>query len=67
MGHHINKEGKFQSDKYPDLEPGKITLSFKDPEARRALHALADDYMEKDRELAEDIVTALANIYQGKD
>lgn len=53
MGHHIDSEGRFQSDKYPDLPPDKIVLSFKDLAARRALL----DYCNrtKDRELADDI------------
>ncbi len=41
MGHHIDSEGRFQSDKYPDLAPDKIILSFKDPAARLALEEYA--------------------------
>lgn len=53
MGHHIDSEGRFRSDKYPDLPPDKIILSFKDPKARIALivyAAATEDY-----ELGEDI------------
>ena len=55
MGHHINSEGRFQSDKYPDLPPDKIVLSFKDPRARNALIALAADYQTTDPDLSDDI------------
>jgi len=58
MGHHINKEGKFQSDLHPELPPNKIILSFKDPVARKALHIYAEHT--KDKELAEDIRTILS-------
>lgn len=52
-GHHIDKQGRFQSDKFSDLAPDKIVLSFKDPAARRALRVYA--IHAKDRELANDI------------
>ena len=60
MGEHINAKGQFQSDKYPDLAPDKIILSFKDAAARLALKRFAD--MTQDRELAEDIKTRLKSI-----
>ncbi len=53
MGHHIDKKGRFQSDKFPDLAPDKIVLSFKDPAARRALRVYS--IHAEDRELATDI------------
>ena len=64
MGHHIDKEGRFQSDKYPDLGPDKIVLSFKDREARLALSVFANVYKKngKDPELVQDIRTRLASI-----
>lgn len=55
MGHHINAAGEFQSDKYPELKPDKIVVSFKHREAWPALEALADGYEFLDKELAEDI------------
>lgn len=55
MGHHINAAGEFQSDKYQDLKPDKIVVSFKHPEAWPALEALADGYEYKDPDLAADI------------
>ena len=62
MGHHIDREGRFQSDRYPDLDPDKIVVSFKHPQARRALAVLADDYASTDPELAADIRTRLESL-----
>ena len=59
MGHHINKKGQFQSDKYPDLPPDKIILSFKDEAAKRALAVFAS--YTKDKELAHDILERLGS------
>lgn len=53
MGDHIDSEGRFQSDKFPDLAPDKIVLSFKDPAARPHILGYATDC--EDRELAADI------------
>ena len=55
MGHHINEKGEFQSDKYPDLAPDKIVLSFKDEHARAALEVYAARVFRTDPELTEDI------------
>ena len=54
MSHHINKEGQFQSDKYPELKPDKIVLSFKDPIARKVLLDYAGFSL--DMELSRDII-----------
>ena len=62
MGHHIDDQGRFQSDRHPDLAPDKIVVSFKDPLARNALIALAAAYMDTDRELADDICDRLASL-----
>ena len=62
MGEHINAKGQFQSDKYPDLAPDKIILSFKDEHARLPLleyAALTDD-----KELAEDMLTRIRTIQE---
>ncbi len=59
MGHHINEQGQFQSDKYPDLPPNKIILSFKENEARLALRIYAG--ITKDNELGDDIIQVLDN------
>lgn len=60
MGHHIDDEGRFQSDKFPELPPDKIVLSFRDPEACRALEVFAA--ICKDVELAEDVAARIATI-----
>ena len=62
MGHHIDKHGRFQSDKYPNLAPDKIVLSFKDRRARSALEVLAIAYSGEDPELCDDIRRRLAAI-----
>ena len=54
MGHHINEKGQFQSDKFPELAPDKIVLSFKDPVAREALMQFAG--RTKDMRLGADIL-----------
>ncbi len=62
MGHHIDDQGRFQSDRHPKLEPDKIVLSFKDMRARNALMALAEAYHDADPGLAEDIVARLGSL-----
>ena len=62
MGHHIDSKGRFQSDKYPDLEPDKIVVSFKDPRARKALFRLAEDCEDSDSELSWDVRERLSTI-----
>ncbi len=59
MGHHINENGFFQSDKYPELPENKIILDFKDGAAQEALLLYA--MLTKDKELAEDIKIAVSN------
>lgn len=60
MGHHMNKQGQFQSDKYPDLPPDKIILSFKDKHARLVLWHYAE--ITDDKELADDIKQRIESI-----
>jgi len=60
MGHHIDVNGKFQSDKHPELPPDKIILSFKDPAARQGLRMFAA--VTGDQELAADIIERLGTI-----
>ena len=59
MGHHIDEEGRFQSDKYPELPPDHIRLSFHDWRARMSLRTLAQAYRQEDPELAADITARL--------
>lgn len=65
---HINGKGEFQSDKYPELGPDKIVLSFKDPLAQCALYMLALDYMSGhvDEQLGRDISQRLRSLLQEK-
>lgn len=60
MGHHIDSQGRFQSDKYPELGPDKIVLSFKDPIARYVLKIYAD--FPGDDEFSQDIRARLESI-----
>ena len=59
MGHHLTSDGRFQSDKYPELPPNKIVLSFNDPAARVAL--LVYVLLTEDRGLAEDLRETLSH------
>ena len=59
MGHHLDAQGRFQSDKYPELKPDKIVVSFTDLNAQRALATLAVDYAKADPELSQDIFARL--------
>jgi len=62
MGHHIDDQGRFQSDKYPNLPPDKVLLSFQDPAARSALreYALYVTDHGGDHDFADDIITRLS-------
>ena len=62
MGHHIDEQGRFQSDRHPDLAPDKIVLIFKELRARRALELLASHYTLADPELSLDIFQRLVTI-----
>lgn len=65
INHHIDKRGCFQSDKYPELDPDKIIVSFEDPHAYLALSVLATSYKETDPELSEAIEERLRTIKSG--
>lgn len=67
MGHHIDSEGRFQSDRHPELAPDKVVLSFQDERAHRALAALAEDYMGTDKEFGLDVMVRLMDIRVGRD
>ncbi len=60
MGHHINKNGFWQSDKYPELKENQIILNFKDVHAQVALEQYA--MLTSDRELSEDIRQVIENV-----
>lgn len=59
MGTHLDKDGKFQSDKYPECPAGKVPLSVKDPMAQDLLWEYARRRRPKDGEFSEDLETAL--------
>jgi hypothetical protein len=59
MGAHINRDGEFQSDKYPTCPAGKVPLSVKDPSAQDLLWAYAQRRRSVDAEFADDLETAL--------
>lgn len=44
MGHHIDAEGRFQSDKYPELAPDKVVISLKDSRTWAGLRVIAVAY-----------------------
>jgi len=55
MGHHIDEEGRFQSDKYPDLGPDKVVIDLTDPEAWAGLQTIAAAYKAKNSGFADDL------------
>ena len=66
--HHIIMiDGRkvFKSDKYPDLPPGKIILSFNDPLARIALRVYGE-YCQ-DKSLGADILEVLDDMEADND
>lgn len=67
MGHHINLEGEFQSDKNPKLKPDQITLNFRNPASHPALAALAESYKLIEPGLTEDIRIRLVTVVEHPD
>ena len=67
MGHHIDSDGRFQSDRHPDLAPDKIVLSFQDERAHQALERLAWDSLETDEHFAKDVARRLMTIRADRD
>lgn len=60
MGHHLNKNGYFQSDKHPELKEHQIILNFKDEYAQHALLLYAS--ITPDKELSDDIKAAVGAV-----
>ena len=60
MGHHLTKDGKFKSDKYAWCPEGFFALKLTDPTAQAA--ALLYSSMTTEKELCEDLRTAIVNI-----
>ena len=63
MGHHINEDGNFQSDKHADMPPNRLRLNMENPLSLRALMVLSADYEDHDVEFASDIRIALAKLH----
>ncbi len=59
MGAHINKDGLFQSDKYPTCPAGKVPLSVKDPTAQDLLWEYARRRRSVDAEFSSDLERCL--------
>lgn len=59
MGAHINKDGLWQSDKYPTCPAGKVPLSVKDPTAQDVLWEYAQRRRKVDAEFSADLEHAL--------
>lgn len=59
MGDHINKDGRFQSDKYPTCPPGKVPLSTADPLAQDLLWEYAQRRRAIDAEFSDDLEICL--------
>ena len=58
MATHIDKQGQFQSDKYPTCPPGKFPLSFKDVRAQPLIWMYSE--ITQDEELSRDLKKCLA-------
>lgn len=65
--HHINKDGQFQSDKYPTCPPGKVPLSVKDPMATDLLWQYAQRRRAVDPDFSNDLEFALTAAGYKKD
>lgn len=59
MGSHINKNGKFQSDKFPTTPAGCVPLKTSDPMAQDLLWEYAKRRRILDQEFSADLQTAL--------
>lgn len=54
-GHHIDLDGRFTSDKIPDLAAGLVAINTEKQRNWPGLLLIADAYQEKDPEFAEDL------------
>lgn len=59
MGSHIDKEGRFQSDKYPSCPPDKVPLSVNDKTAQDILWEYAQRRRKVDAEFSSDLESRL--------
>ena len=59
MGHHLNENGKFQSDKFPDLPEGYVAFKIADPANWPQLELACAVYRDRDAEFAADLRAAM--------
>ncbi len=64
MGHHIDEQGRFKSDKYPDLAPDKVVINLTHPEVWPGLLLIAQAYAERDLEFGEDLKARVLQLQQ---
>jgi len=62
MGIHINKDGKFQSDKYPTCPADKVPLSVNDVTAQDLLWEYAQRRRSVDAEFSADLENRLREV-----
>ncbi len=67
MGHHIDAEGRFQSDKYPELPPDKVVISLKDPRTWAGLRVIAVQYQDGEKEFGDDLLGRINSLIQANE
>ena len=63
MGHHLDANGDFQSDKHPELKPNRVLVNLENPLSARGMLRLAQDYHDTDEEFAEDVLEVLGRLH----
>ena len=64
MGHHLLPDGRFQSDKFPELPPDTVAIKISRKTAPILL-CLAALYRSEDREFSEDLSARAVAILRG--
>jgi hypothetical protein len=62
MGAHINKDGRFQSDRYPSTPADKVPLSVNDKTAQDLLWQYAERRRKVDAEFSADLESRLETV-----
>lgn len=62
MGHHIDEEGRFKSDKHPELAPDKVIIDLTDPKVWEGMLIVARSYQDHDEEFADDLELRLLGL-----
>jgi hypothetical protein len=62
MGSHINKDGQFQSDKYPTCPPDIVPLKVTDARVQDLLYIMAERWKDIDPEFAGDLKERLFKV-----